>query len=130
MEKPRKFMLYSIGLLFLSQFFKYDSDWAISPSFDYSTNRFTSTGYYYQAETGWGYHGWVGGLIIGLLAFFFYFRNPRLRSYWIALPFIMILAFGGSTGGAMGFISMLIAGYAIYLKRKEQKLSVTTIKEK
>lgn len=117
-EKPRKFMLYAIGLLFLSQFFKYNADIFNPALYSYYSNRYYG-GYYYEGGSGWSYHGWLGGIIIVALAAFFYFQKPKLLYYWIALPLIIILGFGGSTGGTMGFVSMLLAGYAVWLKRKE-----------
>ena len=120
LERSRKILLMSIALLFISQFFRYSSD-IFSAGFYSFYHRSNVGAYYYEGGSGWSYHGWLGGLIIALAAVYFSYSQRKLRDYWIVLPFIILLGFGGSVGGIMGFLSMLLAGYSIYLRRKEAK---------
>jgi hypothetical protein len=119
-EKSRKYILYAIALLFVSQFFNYDSDWFIPPSYSYYSGYWYG-GYAHYGESGWQYHGWLGAGLIAVSAYYFYKKQRLLRSYFLVLPVVIILGFGGNTGGTMGFFAMLLAAYAVYTRRKEIK---------
>lgn len=119
-EKSRKYLLAAIALLFFSQFFQYDSDWFTPGWYSYSSGYYYG-GYYHYGETGWQYHGWAGAGLIGAAAYYFYKSQRKIRDYYIVLPIIVLLGFGGSTGGTLGFFAMLIAGYATYTRWKEVK---------
>lgn len=79
-------------------------------------------GSYTGAKTGWDWHSWYSGLIIGLIAYLFYSKTRSLIVYIISIIVMLADSLGTGLGANMGMISVVIAGYAIYLKRKETKL--------
>ncbi len=113
-------MLSAVGLLFISQFFNYSKrDFGISIDSDLNYHG----GHLVKAETGWDMHSWYSGLIIVIIAYLFY-NNSRSLPYYIVSTVVMLpLSFGEGNGAIMGIISIAVAGYATYLKTKENKMA-------
>lgn len=112
-------MLSAACLLFISQFFNYTKrDFGISIDSDLNYHG----GHLVKAETGWDMHSWYSGLIIVVIAYLFY-SNIRILPYYIVSTIVMLpLALGEGNGAIMGIISIALAGYAVYLKTKENKM--------
>ena len=116
-------MIAAACLLFVSQFFIYSSSQFFRPSVDMNLNY--HGGALTPSETGWDLHSWYSGLIIGLIAYLFFSKSRPLIYYIVSIMIMLLLALGNGTGAIMGIISVVIAGYAIYLKTKENKLVKT-----
>jgi len=119
MEKSRRYMSSAACLLFVSQFFNYSKrDFGIS----IDSNLNYHGGHLMRAETGWDMHSWYSGLIIVIIAYLFYSNNRPLVYYIVSTIIMLPLSFGEGNGAIIGVISIAIAGYAIYLKTKENKI--------
>ena len=123
LQKSQKFMLYAYLLLFVAQFFSFGNE-----SYYYTTTGggFTLLNEAKVGYNGWHYHPWYIFLpLFGLVLYAFYTRIPKITWWWVALAFCVIAGFGG----LLGFVSMIVAGYAVYQRRKEQKLPSATAAE-
>ncbi len=114
MIRSQKFMVAAYGLVFIAQFF----------TFGYSSYHYTTTGggmiLSNEAKVehnGWFYHPWYFGIVMVIVAYIFYRTSPKFGWYWGAAILCLLLGFGG----LLGFVSIGLAGYAVYLKYKEQK---------
>ena len=112
-------MVAAACLLFISQFFDYSKRDFRAP--DVWNDLSLHGGHLNKAETGWDMHSWYSGIAIGIIACLFY-SNKRSLPYYIVSTIIMLpLALGEGKGAIMGAVSIVLAGYAIYLKNKENK---------
>ena len=120
LKRSQKFMLYAYVLVFVAQFFYFGSG-----SYFYTTRGGGFT-LYNEAKVnynGWYYHSWWFVLLImAVVLYTFYNRSPKVGWYWAAFVVCILLGFGG----ILGFVSMIVAGYAVYLKRKEDKVVAKT----
>ena len=121
MKRSQKFMAAAYVLVFIAQFFSFGTD-----SYYYTTRGggFTLLNEGKVTNNGWYYHPWYFGIVMGVIAYVFYSQSPKISWYWTAAIFCLILGFGGW----LGLISVVLAGYAVYLKNKENK-KVEVIKE-
>lgn len=121
MEKSRKYMIAATALLFVSQFFAYSEREFTRPMTDVTTGNYYN-GALTPSQTGWQWHSWYLGIILGIIAYIFYSKTRSLVYYIVSLVVILASALGSGMGANLGIIAVVIAGYAIYLKRKESKV--------
>ena len=112
-------MLAASCLLFISQFFNYSTSEFVKPMTDINLNYYG--GSYTAAKTGWDWHSWYSGLVIALIAYLFYSKTRSMVFYILSVIFMLADSLGTGLGANLGMISVAVAGYAIYLKRKESK---------
>lgn len=114
LKKSQKFMVTAYVLVFIAQFFNFGTS-----SYFYSTHGggFTLFNEAKVENNGWYYHPWYFGIVMGVVAYIFYTRYPKTAWYWAAAALCLILGFGG----ILGFISIMLAGYAVYIKVKKEK---------
>jgi len=122
MEKSRKYMLVATALLFVSQFFAYSKREFTRPMTDGITGNYYG-GMLTSSETGWQWHSWYLAVILGIIAYIFYSKTRSLVYYFVSIIVLLASALGTGMGANMGIIGVLIAGYSIYLKRKETKIT-------
>jgi hypothetical protein len=120
MEKSRKYMIAAACLLFISQFFTYSEMEFTKPMTDIVTGNFYG-GAMTSSKTGWEWHSWQSGIIIGIIAWLFYTNSRSIIYYIVSIVIILALALGSGAGANMGYIAVIIAGYAIYLQKVENK---------
>jgi hypothetical protein len=121
MERSRKFFLTALIILLIAQFFDYGfaTDTAYLFNWIWKGRRFVSYSY---AVTGWERNSWFDAAIP--IFIYLFYKSPRKTwVYIIGFCFIVLLGWAGEFGGTMGFISIVIAAYALYLRFKETKKS-------
>ncbi len=121
MEKSRKTILAGLALLFISQFFTYEPSGHTTITMDLGRN-LTTGGLPYGGGNGWHYHTLWAALVMAGIGWFFYSSSRNIVIYIIALLLFIGMGLGSGFGGILGLISIVIAGYSIYLKSKEMKL--------
>ncbi len=114
MKKSQKFMVGAYVLVFIAQFFAFGTS-----SYYYTTKGggFSLLNEAKVENNGWYYHPWYLGIAMAIVAYIFYSQSPKVGWYWAAAVFCLALGFGG----LLGFVSIGLAGYAVYLKIKESK---------
>lgn len=120
MKRSQKFMISAYALVFIAQFFAFGTD-----SYFYTTRGggFSLTNEAKVTNNGWHYHPWYCAIGMAIIAYIFYTQSPKISWYWAAAIICLILGFGGW----LGLISVVLAGYAVYLKNKERKKVEVTI---
>ena len=121
MEKSRKYMIAATVLLFVSQFFAYSEREFTKPMTDVTTGNYYN-GSLTPSQTGWQWHSWYLAVILGIIAYIFYSKARSLGYYVVSIIVMLASALGSGMGANLGIIAVIIAGYAIYLKRKETKV--------
>ena len=115
LKSSQEFMVFAYIIVFIAQFF----------TFGFSSYSYTSYGGGFTllneakvANNGWFYHSWWAVLIImGIVLYSFFNRSPKVGWYWLAAVGCLILGLGNWWG--LGAI--VLAGYSVYLKTKENK---------
>ncbi len=119
METSRKIILSAIALLFISQFFQYGATGHTTMTMDFGRNLIYG-GLPYGGETGWALHSWWFYMpLMGLFAYLFYTSCRPVTIYWACIVLFILTALGSGFGSILGGISILIYGYAVYKKIKE-----------
>ena len=108
-------MVLAYVIVFIAQFFNFGTS-----SYFYTTHGggFTLFNEGKVQNNGWSYHPWYCGIVMAIVAYIFYTRYPKTIWYWAAAVFCLIMGFGG----ILGFISIILAGYAVYIKVEKEKV--------
>ena len=125
LSKPQKFMVYAYVLVFVAQFFDMGTTFYSYTTVGGGMTVYNPVNY---ATKGWDSKHWINGVIMAVIVYAFYTRSPKLGWYWAAAVLCLIYGLGSHFGGLLGLVSIIMAGYAVYLKRKEIKASVKTSK--
>lgn len=130
MVSSRKTILAAIALLFVSQFFRYNDIGHTTITMDLGKN-LTYGGLPYGGETGWELHSWWFYIpLMAVFAYLFYTSPRSVIVYWLCLALFVFAGMGSGFGGILGGISILIYGYAVYKKVKENSKKKLTIVSK
>jgi len=122
MESSRKIILAAIALLFISQFFQYGATGHTTITMDLGKN-LTYGGLPYGGETGWELHDWWFYLPIMALSAYAFYKAPRSIAIYLCCLVLFILAgLGSGFGGILGGVSLLIYGYSVYKKYRENEV--------
>jgi hypothetical protein len=117
MEKSRKWFLAALGVLLIAQFFQYGTTPENRSVFD----MVWKARYYKQVDvpqTGFERNS-IFAIAIPILLYLFYKSQRSLFIYLVSFGIMLILGWAGDSGGQIGFISLLIALYALYLRWRE-----------
>jgi hypothetical protein len=110
-------MIFAYIVVFIAQFFTFGLS-----SYYYTTHGggFTLLNEAKVENNGWYYHSWWAVLIImAVVLYSFFTRSPKVGWYWFAAVVCLILGLGNWWGLA----AIILAGYSVYLKIKENKTS-------
>lgn len=115
LKSSQEYMIIAYIVVFVAQFFTFGFT-----TYYYNTTGggFTLTNAAKVGHDGWYYHTWWVVVIIMAGVFYTFFtRKPKVGWYWAAAGVCLILGLGNFWGLA----AIALAGYAVYLKIKENK---------
>ena len=116
-------MIYAYVLVFVAQFFDMGTTFYSYTTVGGGFSLYNTASY---ATKGWDTKHWINGFIMVAIVYAFYTKSPQLGWYWAAAVLCLFYGLGSHFGGFLGLISIVMAGYAVFLKRKEVKATVNT----
>jgi len=114
-------MIFAYIVVFIAQFFTFGTS-----SYYYTTHGggFSLTNEAKVENDGWYYHSWWGVVIIMAIVFYSFLKySPRIGWYWLAAVVCILLGLGN----LWGLAAIILAGYSVYLKIKENKVSKASL---